>query len=344
MPDNVVLLFNKTPEDWRRILGGFFRSGGIVGLVIVLLILILLGNPFFMVDPTEQAVVLRFGKHVRTRGAGLRLKFPWPVERVEIVDMQMRELGIGTGVSPYPPPWEEQRGQQRREGGDGVLMLTGDENIVRVKISVQYRVIDPVAFRFNVREPEKTLQDICDATLRRVIGDHGVDSALTEGKGKIQEDIRFFGQELADHYGLGLEIVTVNLNDVQPPIPVRPAYTAVISAKEEKERSINEAMGYRNGEIPKAEGNAAALVNSASGYARERVLHAQGEIRRFSDLLAEYRLAKDVTKKRLYLETLEEVLEPIDVTIVDKNIGNLLPLLNLGGVGSSLPSGQGSQP
>ena len=178
------------------------------------------------------------------------------------------------------------------------------------------------------------------------IGDFGVDSALTEGKAAIQEEIRVLAQELVDRYDMGFEIVTVNLNDVQPPVQeVRLAYTAVISAKEDKEKMINVARGYFNGEIPKAEGQAAALVNAASAYAQERVLRAKGEVRRFSDLLKEYRLAKEVTKDRLYLETLEEILGDIDVTIIDRNIGNLLPLFDLSGNPSpSFPRPRGSQP
>jgi modulator of FtsH protease HflK len=329
VPDNVIFL-NKTPDDWRELIQKSMRSGGLIAAVVVLLTVILLGNPFYTVGPTEQAVVLRFGEHVRTTPPGLRLKLPWPVERVIIVDVQkVQQLAIGFQMEDKVGRYRDARRMAKTSGGGGELMLTGDENIILVKLGVQYRAKDPVAFLFNVDDPKEALRDICEASLRKVVGDYGVDMALTEGKAAIEEEIRQSSQDLADRYGLGIDLTNVNLRDAQPPDQVQDAFKSVISAKEKKQQIINEAQTYRNGQIPRAEGEAAAIVNEASAYAQERVLRAQGEVERFSALLQEYRIAKEVTKDRLYLETIEEVLELVDVTVVDRNIGNLLPLLDL---------------
>ena len=347
MPDNVIFL-NKTPDDWRVFFQRFMWSGGAIAVVVIFLTAVFLANPFYTIGPTEQGVVLRFGEHVRTTPPGLRLKLPWPVERVIIVDVQkVRQLAIGFQVEDQTAPYRNVRSMATTasSSGGGELMLTGDENIILVKLGVQYRAKDPIAFLFNVNEPADALQGICEASLRKVIGDYGVDMSLTEGKAAIEEEIRQSSQDLADLYGLGVDLTNVNLRDAQPPDQVQQAFKSVISAKETKQQIINEAQTYRNGQIPKAEGEAAAIINEASAYAQERVLRAQGEVERFSALLQEYRLAKEVTRDRLYLETIEEVLEQINVTVVDRSIGNLLPLLDLSsGALGALPGASPSGP
>lgn len=348
MRDNVIIL-NRTPDDWRAIFRKFFRSGGVIAVIVLLLTLLILGNPLYFVGVNEQGVVLRFGKHVRTSLPGPGFKLPWPVESVTTVDVQkVKEIKIGYAVSGEESGFGMFGGASvpSEETGKGELMLTGDENIIAVKLSVQFRVIDPVAYLFNVSDPVGTLEDVCEASLRRAVGDYGVDMALTEGKAAIEDEIRRDTQSLSDRYGLGVELTTVNLRDAQPPDQVQQAFKSVISAKEKKQQIINQAQTYQNGQIPKAEGEAASIVNAASAYARERVLRSQGEVQRFSALLQEYRLAKQVTKDRLYLEALEEILSNVDVTVVDKNLGNILPLLDVtgpvskpdGGTGQTRPS------
>jgi membrane protease subunit HflK len=333
LPDNVIIL-NRTPEDWSNLFRKWFRSGGLFILLLVLVFFALVGNPFFTVGQSEIAIVQRFGKFARSVGPGLGYKLPWPIETVKMVDVQrVRRLEVGFRSRDTGNAWAGtlEPGKQRELHDDEALMLTGDENIVRVELEVQYRIIDPVAYEFRVVEPENALNDIVEATLRRVIGDYGVDSALTEGKAAIEDEIKQISQELSDEYGIGAEIQTVNLVEVHPPESVRPAFNAVISAKEEKQKIINEAQGYRNGQIPKAEGEAAALINEASAYSQERVLRAKGEVERFSALLAEYHQAEKVTKERLYLEAVEEVLSSLPMTVIDRSLSeDLLPHLDVG--------------
>ena len=331
--DNVVLLFNRTPEDWRHLIQKFFRSGGAVIVVLFLFFLVFVANPFYKVEAGEQGVVLRFGKHVRTTSPGLRFKLPWPVETVHIVDIQnVHVLPIGYRTSERGPTWltpTNQPGRSRTMVEDEALMLTGDENILHVELDIQYRISSPADYLFNVEAQEEALKDIGEATLRRVIGDYGVDAALTEGKSKIENDIQEFSQELADRFGLGVEIQTINLVEAQPPDAVQSAFKDVISAKEQKQEMINKAKGYENGEIPRAQGAAATVINEASGYYQERVLTAQGEIQKYSALLKEYRRSEEVTRYRLYLETMEEIFDSADFTLIDKNLVNILPMLHL---------------
>lgn len=331
MPDNVIIL-GKSAEDWRRDLNRTLRSGLGIAAIFVVLFFAIAGRPFYTVGSMEQGVVLRFGKHVRTTPPGLHPKFPWPIESVLTPDVQrIRRITIGFR-GQEESGYAAQVGWNRREGADELsesLMLTGDLNILMVQLSVQYRIKDAEAYLFNANEPEETLKSLCESTLRRVIGDYGVDAPLTGGKAEIEDEIRSEAQELADHYGLGLEITVANLQDVQAPPEVQPAFKGVVTAKENKQKYINESLGYQNGEIPRAEGKAAGVINQASAYARERVLKAQGEVSRFSALLIEYRKAPEVTQNRLYLETLEEVLGKVDATVIDKNTPSLLPLLHL---------------
>ena len=343
--DNVVLLFNRTPGDWKELFNRFFKSGGAVLILVALFFLVFVANPFYKVEAGEQGVVLRFGKFARTADPGLRFKLPWPIEEVSIVDIQsIHFLPIGyrntNGGSNYFTPSNES-GRERTMRQDEALMLTGDENILHVELEIQYRVVSPKDYLFNVREQEEALRDIGEATLRRVIGDYGIDAALTEGKSEIESDILVFGQELSERFGLGIDIQTVNMVEAQPPNAVQDAFKEVISAKEKKQEDINKARGYENGQIPRAEGEAAKLINEASGYYQERVLTAQGEIQRFSALLKEFRRSEEVTRRRLYLETMEEIFEDADFTLVDKNLAGLLPLLHLPQAGKKDLGGAG---
>jgi membrane protease subunit HflK len=331
MDDNVIIL-GKRAEDWRRDFWRVFRSGGIAAAVLAAIFLAVAGRPYYTVGPTEQGVVLRFGRHVRTSPPGLHGKWPWPIETVQITDTQVRRISIGFKSPDQGTRFRNQYGQVETKAPthDESLMLTGDENIIMVELSIQYRVKDPVAYLFNAKEADDTLKDIGEATLRRVIGDYGVDAPLTSGKAEIEDEILTQAQALSDRYGLGLMLTAVNLQDVQAPVEVQPSFKAVVTAKENKQKYINESLGYQNGQIPRAEGKAAGVINQASAYARGRVLKAQGEIARFSAILTEYRKTKEVTRDRLYLETLEKVLERVNATIIDRKIGGL-PIFDLSG-------------
>ena len=202
--------------------------------------------------------------------------------------------------------------------------------IVDAEMIVQYKIKDPVAYLFDIVEPELTVREAAEASLRTVVGRNKIDETLTTGKSLIQEDTKIQLQAVLDKYNSGIHIVAVQLQDVSPPKPVIAAFKDVASAKEDKNRMINEAEGYRNNVIPKARGDAEAMILDAQGFREARIKRSEGDAAKFNTVLKEYRKAKTITQKRLYLETMEKVLPDIEKIIVpDKESGNMLNLLNL---------------
>ena len=211
-------------------------------------------------------------------------------------------------------------------------MLTGDENIVDAEMIVQYKLKDPEAYLFNFVSPILTVREASEASLRTIVGRHGIDEALTSGKLMIQEQTKTLLQSILDKYNTGILVVAVQLQDVSPPKSVIAAFKDVASAKEDKNRLINEAEGYRNDVIPKARGEAQAMIREAEGFREARIKRSEGDVAKFKAMLKEYKKAKSITKKRLYLEAMEEILPGIDKYIIpDGKGGNLLNLLNLTG-------------
>ena len=210
------------------------------------------------------------------------------------------------------------------------LMLTGDENIVDAEMIVQYKIKDPVAYLFKIVEPELTVREAAEASLRTVVGRNKIDETLTTGKFQIQEGTKTQLQLILDKYESGIHVVAVQLQDVSPPKEVIGAFKDVASAKEDKNRMVNQAEGYRNDIIPKARGEAEAMIRDAEGFRESRIKRSEGDAVKFTTILKEYRKAKSITQKRLYLETMERVLPGIEKIIVpDKDSGNMLNLLNL---------------
>ena len=213
-------------------------------------------------------------------------------------------------------------------------MLTGDENIVDAELIIQYKIKDAVSYLFNFVEPELTVREAAEASLRTIIGSHRIDEALTSGKFVIQEETKELLQSILDKYDTGILVVAVQLQDVSPPKQVISAFKDVASAKEDKNRMINQAEGYRNDVIPKARGEAQAMIREAEGFKEARIKRAEGDVAKYNAMLVEYKKAKDVTRKRMYLETMEEILPNIKKYIVpDGDGGNLLNLLNLNSEG-----------
>jgi len=209
-------------------------------------------------------------------------------------------------------------------------MLTGDENIVDAELIVQYKIKNAADYLFNFVRPMVTVREASEATLRTVIGRHDIDQALTTGKLQIQEESKELLQLILDKYKTGIQVVAVQLQDVSPPKQVVAAFKDVASAKEDKNRMINQAEGYRNDIIPKARGEAEAMIRAAEGFREARIKRAEGDVARFKTILKEYRKAKDITRKRMYLETMEKILPGIQKYIVPKGKNsNLLNLLNL---------------
>jgi membrane protease subunit HflK len=285
-----------------------------VVLPVLLLLWALTG--IYTIQPDERGVVLRFGRAVRETGPGPHWRIPWPIEQVLKPSVtQIRKEEVGFRTVAYGPP------ARYEDVDDEALMLTGDENIVKLLFIVQYKVRDDAEgatdFLFNARNPRDTVRAAAEAAMREVIGRTSIDAVLTEAKEQVQQDAQTELQAILDRYDVGLEVVTVKLQDVDPPDQVSDAFKDVISAQQDRERHINEARGYANDVVPKARGEAAQIVNEAQGYREAKVREATGIAARFVSLYEEYAKAKDVTRQRLYLETMEEVLPRANKIILD---------------------------
>ncbi|MBE60006.1 MAG: FtsH protease activity modulator HflK [Candidatus Marinimicrobia bacterium] len=290
----------------------------ILGIALVLWLL----TGIYVVGPDEVGVVQTFGKYSRAGQSGLNYHFPYPIETVKtpkVTEVKRIEIGFrSVGKNQYQTVERES------------LMLTGDENIVDAEMIVQYKIKDPEAYLFNFIKPELTVREASEASLRTVVGRHNIDEALTSGKFMIQEETKELVQSILDKYKTGIIVVAVQLQDVSPPQQVIAAFKDVASAKEDKNKMVNQAEGYRNDLIPKARGEAQSMIREAEGYKKARIARAEGDVAKFSAVLKEYRKAKGVTETRMYLETMEEILPKIEKIIIpDAKSGNLINLLNL---------------
>ena len=290
--------------------------------VLLVLIIIWLLTGVYIVGPDEVGVIRTFGKLTRVTQSGLNWKFPSPIEIAntpKVTEVKRIEIGFRS----------LKNGQYRTVEKES-LMLTGDENIVDAEMIVQYKIKDPVEYLFKIVAPELTVREAAEASLRTVVGRNKIDETLTTGKFTIQEETKIQLQTILDKYQSGIHVVAVQLQDVSPPKEVIGAFKDVASAKEDKNRMVNQAEGYRNDVIPKARGEAEAMIRDAEGFMESRIKRAEGDAIKFTTILKEYNKAKSITEKRLYLETMEKVLPDIEKIIVpDKNSGNMLNLLNL---------------
>jgi membrane protease subunit HflK len=306
-----------------RISGGFIRMG-----VLLLVAVILLFTSFYTVGPEQMGVVMRFGRFVRSSDPGLHFKIPFGVETVIKVPVQRQlkeEFGFRTLRAGVRTTYSE-RGYEGES-----IMLTGDLNAADVEWVVQYRIVDPYQFLFRVRNVNETLRDMSEAVMRKVVGDRTVNEVLTVGRQEVSALVEEQLQALCDQYENGIKIEQVVLQDVNPPDPVKPSFNEVNEAQQEKERLINQAQAEYNAIIPRARGAALKTIQEAEGYLLDRVNRAQGDSARFVSLYESYRRAPDVTRTRIYLETMNEVLPNVQRKIVvDEDIKGLLPLMNLG--------------
>ncbi|MCF8361101.1 MAG: FtsH protease activity modulator HflK [Prolixibacteraceae bacterium] len=295
------------------------------GLIVIVLIIVGFGS-FFQIGTEEEGVVTRFGKHVRTVTPGLKMKVPFmeKVYKVPVERQKKQEFGFRTQQAGV-------RTQYSRTGSvteDEAIMLTGDLNLANVQWVVQYRVSDPYKYLFKVRNPDNTLRDLSEAVTRQIVGDRTVNEVLTIGRAEIASEVKVLLQDMSREYSLGIEIAQVVLQDINPPESVKQAFNAVNEAQQERETLINEAKSAYNKVIPRARGQAEATIQKAEGYATQRVNNAQGEVARFNALYTEYIRAPEVTKKRIYLETLQEVLPKLgDKIITSEDGNNMIPLL-----------------
>jgi len=295
-------------------------------IIIALLAIILIWNSVFQIGTEEVGVITRFGKYSRTIEPGLNVKFPFgeKVHKVPVERQQKLEFGFRSentnGKSEYT-----------KEGvNNESLMLTGDLNLADVEWVVQFRINNAYNFLFKVRDPESTLRNISEAATRQIIGDRTVNEVLTIGRSEITVKLQELIQEVCNDYSMGIKIEQVVLQDVNPPDPVKAAFNAVNEAQQEKETLINQAKSEYNKVIPKASGQAKGTIQTAEGYSIERVNNAQGEAARFNDLYSQFIKAPEVTRKRIYLEKLSDILSKAgNVLITDEKGANVLPLLQM---------------
>lgn len=291
-----------------------------------LLAIILIWNSIFQISTEEVGVITRFGRYSRQLEPGLNLKIPFveTVFKVPVERQQKLEFGFRS---------EENNGQSEytKEGvSNESLMLTGDLNLADVEWVVQFRIDNAYNYLFKVRDPESTLRNIAEAATRQIIGDRTVNEVLTIGRSEVTVKLHELIQKICNDYSIGIKIEQVVLQDVNPPDPVKAAFNAVNEAQQEKETLINQAKSEYNKVIPKASGQAEETIQKAEGYAIERVNNAQGEAARFDDLYSEYAKSAEVTKKRIYLEKMTEILSKAgNVLITDQNGANVLPLLQM---------------
>jgi len=296
--------------------------------IIPAIVVLWLLSGIYIVGPDEQGVVRQFGKAVRVTQPGPHYRLPRPIERVDKVKVKkvrrieigFRTISSGTSARYRFMPQES-------------LMLTGDEQIIDAQMIVQYQVRQPENFLFNVRgleSPRGALMDGAEVALRQVVGKRPIDDVLITEKLQVEIDIREHLQRIMDRYQSGIAVVEVKLQTVRPPKEVEKAFSDVVSAKEDKERLIKEADGYREDLLPKARGQAQSIIRAAEAYKAERIKRAEGDADRFLSVLKEYEKAKDVTRKRLYLETMEQILPGIRKFVIDPEAGgNLLQFLPL---------------
>jgi modulator of FtsH protease HflK len=316
------------PPEIRKIFQWIEDNLNIAGLFpLILFVGFGVYTSFYTVQPSEEGVVIRLGRYDRTTPPGLHFLIPFGVEQVEKVKTKLvlqEEFGFRTKDSTRTIT-DYRKGNFSKES----LMLTGDLNVADVEWIVQYQIADPQKYLFAAQNPQQNIRDVAEAVMRRVVGDRTVNEVLTTGRVEIAGDAQKIMQELLDKYDIGIRVVTVKLQDVNPPDSVKPSFNEVNAAKQEQEKAINQAEEAYNKVIPEARGKAEETVSQAEGYASAIVNRARGDSERFLATLKAYRTAPDVTKKRIYIETMQELFSSFDdLIIVDEKVQGLLPVFD----------------
>jgi membrane protease subunit HflK len=304
----------------------------IIPIIGIILVLIVLYTGIYSTGPDEVGIIQRFGKYVRTTQPGLHIKLPVieTVRNVKVKYIFKEEFGFRTTKAGISTQYSS------RDYFGESLMLTGDLNVLEVEWITQFKVKDPVKLLFNIRNPQGTIRNISEAVMRLVVGDHTVNEVLTTRRVEINLEVQERLQKILDSYDSGIQIVTVKLQNVNPPNPVKPSFNEVNEAKQEKEKVINQAWEAYNKTIPKARGEAAKTISEAEGYALQRINKAKGDVANFNAIWEAYKNSKDVTRKRLYLEAMEEIISKSGTKyIVDPSQKNILPFLNLSDQGGA---------
>jgi membrane protease subunit HflK len=305
---------------------GFLKPATIILVVAGIVAVILAGTSVFIVDQAEEAVVTRFGKYHKTAGPGLQFKMPFGIDRhylVNVKNVLTKQFGFRTLQSGISSTYANQT--------DESTMLTGDLNIIDVEWIIQYRITDPVAWTFNVMETERTIRDVSRSVINMLVGDRTIMDIMGPERSAIESEGTIIMNDTFHRLKLGINVIAVKLQNVDPPAGVQEAFDDVNKAEQDMNRLINEGQQAYNAEIPRARGERERIVQEAQGYAAERVNRANGDIARFNAVYEEYRRAPEVTRQRLYYEMIEEVFSGDEETIIiDRNFDNFLPLRNLG--------------
>ncbi|MDL2229409.1 FtsH protease activity modulator HflK [Treponema sp. OttesenSCG-928-L16] len=306
---------------------GWLKPSLLVIIIGGLALLILLGTSFYIVDQAEAAVITRFGKYIQTAEPGLHFKLPFGIDKqytVNVKNVQTEQFGFRTLKSGVSTTYSNQIFP------DESTMLTGDLNIVDVEWIIQYRIVDPVAWTFNVMERRETIRDVSRSAINMLVGDRAIMDIMGAERSAIEAEGTVFMNETFRDYDLGINVIAVKLQNIDPPQGVQEAFDDVNKAEQDMNRLNNEGQESYNREIPKARGEADRLIQTAQGYAAERVNRAKGDVARFSAVYAEYDKARDITRRRLYYEMIEEVFKDAgETTLIDRNFDNFLPLKNL---------------
>ncbi len=304
-----------------------FRS--LLPLVLIFILGAILWNCWYTVEPEEVGMVLRFGKFVRETHPGLHFKFPAPIETVIKLPIQRQlkeEFGFRTEIPGVRTRYSTRSYEQES------LMLTGDLNVAVVEWITQYRIRNPYKFLFKVKDLRQTFRDMNEAVMREVVGDKTVTDVLTIGRQEIADEVKQKLQKLCDQYETGIVVEQIVLQDANPPEPVKPSFNEVNQAQQEKEKMINDAWAEYNRVIPKAKGQALQMIQEAKGYATDRVNRAKGDALFFEEILNAYKEAPEVTRKRLFLETVGKLYPKIKKKIIiDERLKSIIPLLSLNG-------------
>ncbi|MSO75347.1 MAG: FtsH protease activity modulator HflK [Alphaproteobacteria bacterium] len=314
-PPNLEELLRKGQERVRQMLPGGFGSGRGFLLVILGIVAIWLASGFYRVQPDELGVVTRFGKYVGSAQPGLNYRLPWPVDSVttpKVTRVNRVEVGFRSAGE------SASRADSQRQVPEEALMLTGDENIVDINFVVFWIIKDAGDYLFNVRRPEVIVKAAVEATMREILGRTPIASALAEGRRQIEASVKDILQAILDDYKAGIAVTQVQLQKVDPPSQVVDSFRDVQRARADQERLRNEAEAYRNDVIPRARGDGERIIQEAEAYKQEVLAHAQGEARRFIDVYEAYNVAREVTTRRIYIETMEEVLRGANKVIIDR--------------------------
>ena len=304
--------------------------GGGIGVLLAIAVLAWLSSGFYIVDASQRGLVLQFGRYKESTESGLRWRLPYPIQSHELVNISgVRTLEVGY------------RGSERNKVLKEALMLTDDENIINIQFAVQYILKDPVDYIFNNRMPDESVMQVAETAIREIVGKSKMDFVLYEGREQIATTAAALMQEILDRYKTGILISKVTMQNAQPPEQVQAAFDDAVKAGQDKERQRNEGQAYANDVIPKARGTAARLLQEAEGYRQRLIATAEGDASRFRQLHSEYAKAPEVTRQRLYLETMQQVYANTSKVMVDaKGHGNLLylPLDKLMGMSAASAS------